>query len=85
MPITAILLRRSIKRFQINTMGKRPIVRSVAAAPMLYRYATASNPPSGRQRPLGSERAQKKETGEHWKMVQKRKTNPNAAAVIIAP
>lgn len=74
-----------MSRFQINTTGNRPIVRSVAAAPMLYRYATASKPPSGRQWPLGSERVQKKETGAHWNMVQKRNTNPNAAAVTIAP
>lgn len=38
-PATAILSRRVIRRFQIINAGSRPMVKSVMAAPTLYRYA----------------------------------------------
>lgn len=39
--IMAILVRRFMRKSQINATGSNPIVRSVIAAPTLYTYATA--------------------------------------------
>jgi hypothetical protein len=38
--LMATLVRRFIRKFQINATGSNPIVRSVIAAPTLYKYAT---------------------------------------------
>lgn len=38
--IMATLVRRLICKFQINATGRNPIVKSVMAAPTLYKYAT---------------------------------------------
>lgn len=73
-----------MRRFQISATGRRPIVRSVTAAPTLYRYAMPMRRSVLIQVPVSVSRFQKKSTGLHWKIVKKRKIKPTAVASVIA-
>ena len=81
----ADLVRRFMRKSQISATGSNPIVRSVIAAPTLYKYAMPTSRSLLMHEPLasGCARFQKKSTGEHWNMVKKKKMRPTTVARAI--
>lgn len=84
MPTMAVLVREFMRKFQINATGSNPIVRSVIAAPILYRYAIPMRTFLLTHDPVGESWCQKWSTGLHWKMVKNRKIRPTTVASEIA-
>lgn len=83
-PATAILSRRVMRRFQIINAGSRPMVKSVTAAPTLYKYAMSMRIWVSMHLPPSDMRFQKWLTGEHWKTVKKKKSNPTITEIVMA-
>jgi hypothetical protein len=84
MPTMAVLVREFMRKFQIRATGSNPIVRSVMAAPILYRYAMPMRTFFATQCPVGESWCQKWSTGVHWNIVKKRKIKPTTVASEIA-
>lgn len=84
-PITAILSRRDMRKFQIINAGRIPMVKSVMAAPTLYKYAISMSTQTSMHLPeFRSRRFQKWLTGVHWKMVKKKKSTPTSMLSAMA-
>lgn len=84
MPTMAVLVREFMRKFQIKATGSNPIVRSVIAAPILYRYAMPMRTFFSTQCPVGESWCQKCVTGLHWNIVKNRKITPTTVASEIA-
>ena len=86
MPTIAHLVRVFMRKFHIRATGRSPIVKSVMAAPTLYKYAMPMRTLLLTHLPDAPccARFQKKSTGLHWNIVKKKKMTPTAVARTMA-